>query len=82
MERCGFRLRNLLRFAVAFRGGRLVNARFPSQSQNAYRLQDAQRTQCVNIPRVFWHVERELDMALCRKIVDFIRLHLGNHPCQ
>jgi hypothetical protein len=62
--------------AEQFGSGRLVEARFLFHPQDADRLQQAQRTQCVRIRGVLGLLERHRDVALRRQVVDLVGLDL------
>lgn len=48
------------------------------EPEHSYRLKQAQSSDGVGVGSVFRHFKRHFHMALCRKIVDFIRLQLLN----
>jgi hypothetical protein len=60
----------------------LIKSSLFLQTQNADRLQYAQRAQRIGVGGVFRFFEQHRDMALRRKIVDLVRLHLLNDANQ
>ncbi|CTT57508.1 Uncharacterised protein [Escherichia coli] len=54
VERRGFFLRNFLHQTVQFRGGSLIETGFLFQTEEADRLQQAQRTHRIDVCGIFW----------------------------
>ena len=76
IERSGFALRYFLHLAEHLGGRGLIETRALGQSENADRLEYAQRPERIGIRRVFRGLKRHSDMTLCGEVVDLIRLHL------
>jgi hypothetical protein len=75
-----FPLRRLLHQPEQLGGGRLVEARPVPQPEQAYGLEEPQRSQRVRVAGVFRLLERDGDMALRREVVDLIGLDLLDQP--
>jgi hypothetical protein len=75
IKRRGLALRHLLRVAVKLRGRGLIESNGVLEPQNADRLEQPQRAECIGVRRIFRRLERDADVALSGKIVDFGRLH-------
>ena len=79
VEGCGFLLGNLFDLAIQFRSGCLIHLRFLRKSQDSNCLQDPQNTQCIHIAGILGHIKGYLYMALCRQVIDLIRLHQADN---
>jgi hypothetical protein len=73
-------LRAFLDKTVKLRSRSLVEAGFLLETQDANRLEYAQRAQRVRVRRVLRLLERNRNVRLCRQVVDFVGLHLLNDP--
>ena len=82
VERRCFTLRNFLDLTIQFRSRCLIHLAAFSQTTNTDSLQNTQNTQSVHITGIFRCIKRNLHMALCSQIVDFIRLNLANNTKQ
>ena len=82
VERSGFALRHFLHLSEQLRRAGLINAGFFVEPEHSYRLKQAQSADGVGVGSVFRHFKRHFHMALCRKVVDFIRLQLLNDADQ
>ena len=78
VERRRLGLGRLDDLAVQLRGRRLVEPDVLLEPARADRVEDAQRAQAVDVPRVLCHLERDLDVRLCAEVVDLRRLDLGD----
>ena len=79
MERGVFILRNLLHLAVEFRGRSLIDTAGFSETTLAYSLKDTQHACCINVGSKLRSIKRNLHMALCGKVVDFVWFYFPNH---
>ncbi|GAR17435.1 hypothetical protein NGUA05_03531 [Salmonella enterica] len=75
VERRGLFLRNFLHQTVQFRGGGLVEPRFLFKTEEADRLQQAQRAHRIHIGGIFRRLKRHRHVAHRAQVVDLIRLH-------
>ena len=73
-------LGHLFHLAVQFGSGGLVHPAGLVQSGVVHRFQDPQHTQGIHVSGVFCRLKGNLHMALCRQVVDFIRLHASDDP--
>ena len=76
IERSRLLLRHFLHLTEQFRSRCLINSCLLLHAQNAHGFQHTQRTYRIGFRRVFGYVERNFHVALCGKIINFIRLHL------
>ena len=72
-------LRNLLHLPVELRGRRLVDAAAPGEAARAPRLEDAQDTRRVHVRCELGGVERHLNVALSREVVDLVGPYFAYH---
>ena len=79
MKRSVLVLRYFLHLAVKFRSGSLINTARFSQIALSYCFQDTQYAGRIDICGEFRGIERYLYMALCGKVVYFVRLYLFHH---
>lgn len=79
VERRCFTLRNFLDLTIQFRSRCLIHLAAFSQTTNTDSLQNTQNTQSVHITGIFRCIKRNLHMALCSQIVDFIAEGLQDH---
>ena len=82
IERRGLLLRHLLHHAKELRSGRLVDAAFFGETSDANGFQQTKYAHGIDIGGEFRHVERHLHMALGGKVVNLVRLYLGNDSNQ
>ena len=71
-------LRNLLHESVQLGGRGLIDAALVGQTRDAHRLQQAQHAHGVGIGRELGHVEAHLHVALCRQVIDLVRLDFAD----
>ena len=82
IERRRFGLRMLLHQPEQFRRRCLIKPSFLRKSEYADGFKQSQRSERIGVRGVFRLFERRHDMALSRKVVDFIRLNLLHHMRQ
>ena len=75
VERGVFVLGYVLDFSVEFGGGSLIYAACVGEAGHAHCLEDAEHAGGVDIGGVFGRVERDLYVALCCEVVDFVGAH-------
>jgi hypothetical protein len=82
VERRSFALRDVSDSAVKFRSRSLVKACSPLHAENADRLEQPQGAEAIRIRGIFRRLKRHLNVALCGKIVDLVRLCLLHNADQ
>ena len=75
-------LRDFLHEAVELAGRGLIETGFFLQPQKADCLEQAQRTDGINIGGIFRRLKADRNMALRAQIIDFVRLYLVHDPRQ
>lgn len=72
-------LRDLLHLAVELRGRSLVDAAGLGQPAQANGLQDTQHARCIDVGGELRRIERNLHVALGRKVIDLVGTHRADH---
>lgn len=76
IERSSLLLRNFLHFTVQLTSGCLIELHLLSQTASTNSIQQAQRSQSINLASVLGHVKRHLHMRLSGQVVNLSRSHL------
>ena len=82
VEGCGLALRDFLHLAEHLGRRGLIETSLLLEPENADRLEQTQGAERVGVRRVFGRFEGYPYVALCRQIIDFVRLHLLDDPDQ
>ena len=76
IKRCGFALRRFLNQAKQFGSRSLIKTGLFLQAAGTDSLQKPERPQSVGIGGIFRTIPRNLNMRLCRQIINLVRLNL------
>ena len=75
VERCGLPLRDFFDAPEQFRRRCLIDSACVCKTAQAHSLQDPEDAQRIDVRCVLGNVKTHLYVALCRKVIDFVRLH-------
>jgi len=82
VERRFFSLRSLHDFSIKFRCRSLIESNLVGQTSSSNSIKQTKCPKTIDVTSVLSHLERDFDMRLSSKIVDLMRLNLGDDTDQ